>query len=192
MPRKPQLVAPGDPEMVFTTSGMGLTAQGDIGGIVFAFEQHIDATADEREINEIADRMRRVFARQKAQIDLGEKLLARQIALQVIEDHPEKKTRELRALADEKIRLRASFSAAHEGSNRRTEFRLTAPQQKALDSFDERLESAGLRIDAEKARMEADLPLIEKQIARLRAIIDGRDPDEIDMEAEAARLVAAE
>lgn len=177
MPPRSKLAAPADPPMVFTTSGMGLTAQGDVGGIMFALEQHIDATADERDINEIADRMRRVFARQKAQVDLGEKLLAVQIARQVIADHPEKKMRELKTLAEEKARLRASFSVAHEGSGRRTEFRLTAPQQKALDSFDERLESAGLRIDAEKARMEADLPLIEKQIDRLRAIIDGRDPD---------------
>ena len=177
MPRKPELVAPSDPQMVFTTSGMGLTAQGDVGGVMFALEQHIDATADERDINEIADRMRRVLARQKAQVDLGEKLLALQIARQVIADHPEKKLRELRALADEKIRLNASYQIDYERSGKRSAMRLTTSQQKALDSFDERLESASLRIDGEKARMEADLPLIEKQIERLRAIIDGRDPD---------------
>lgn len=175
MPRKDR--APGDPEMVFTTSGMGITAQGDIGGVMFAFEQHIDATADEHDINEIADRMRRVLARQKAQTDLGEKLLALQIAKERIADAPGRIEREQKALGIEKARQRAQFENEQATGKRSNVFRLSLAQEKALKSFDDRIESVALRCESEKAQMEADLPLIEKQIARLRAIIAGQDPD---------------
>lgn len=149
-----------------TLSGVALTVQCEITrGVTIAFQDELGRPRTRAEIDMGLDLIMDVVGRQKAKIDLSEKLMALAIARE-----------EIKKQGDERVRLAASYRAAHDVSGRRSAFKLNEPQQRALDQCDSVIQA-----------MVKDIPRIEGSIRRLRALIAGEDvPEEAVAFAEAA------
>ncbi len=155
-----------------------ITVQCDIGGLQIAFiEQVENLTLDE--VTQHLDLYRNVISRQRAQQSLIEALVdvdARQKRLAELDTA---KAEALREIAERKARTRSSWEAAHEAMGRRAEFKLTDPQRKGLAAFDTEITDKDAEFEAERAKLERELPLYEAQVSRQRAIIAGRERAEV-------------
>jgi hypothetical protein len=126
-------------------------------GITFAFSDTLGHARSRGELDQAADMFMAVVGRQKAKLDLGEKRAALVIAQAQIKEQ-----------AERRVQLNASFQAAHQVSNRRGEFKMSAAQLQSLDQCDQVIK-----------QMQQDIPLIKAQIERLEALVDGRElPEE--------------
>lgn len=164
---------PREREDVLVEPGMSLTIQGDIGGMVVAIENRVPALSPEAYIDEKLDMMRQRFARQQAQVQLGEKLAAMQIARELLASLPGDKDRALKGMVEDHVRLMASFRAEHEVSGRRGEFKTSAAQRQKTIEHEANLATRARQFDEHKASYEKDLRIGEMQVARLRKLIDG-------------------
>lgn len=151
--------------------GGEITMQCEIArGITMAWQDTLGRSRTRAELDREVDLFMTVVGRQKAKIELGEKRQALLIAQSQIKES-----------AERRIQLDASFRAEYEiaeigGRARRGGFKLSEQQKKALEQCDEVIK-----------QMRRDVPLIEAQIARLEALIDGRElPDEAAVLREAA------
>ncbi len=155
-----------------------ITVQCDIGGLQIAFIEQVESlTLDE--VTQHLDLYRNVISRQRAQQALIEALVdvdARQKRLVELDTA---KAQALRDIAEEKARTRAAWEAGHQAMGRRADFKMTDPQKKALVQFDERIQQKDAEFEAERARLERELPLYEAQVSRQRAIIAGRERAEV-------------
>lgn len=166
-----------------------IVLQADIGGMTIAFTELVSG-ADEEKLNERLDLYGRAIARQRAKVTLTEKLVDLLAAQKTLASLPEREMATIKARAEERMRLRASFEAAHDASGRRSAFRLNDAQQKGLEAFDAQTAVERKKLDDERKMIEAGLPVLEAQIARLRGVIAGRDPMEA-LEVERETLAEA-
>jgi hypothetical protein len=177
-PEQPDAIGVRERMPRVTISAIGLTMQADIGGVTLAFERQVDAAIDapdlDQEIKFVLDRIG--VARARGQ--LAEKLLAREIATDMLASWADDRERSLKAQADEHIRLRASFQAAHDGSGKRGAWFPNRSEQEALSNAFANIETRRNQFDENKRKLEQDVRLVDKQIARLSALISGRDPTE--------------
>lgn len=159
--------------------GVRVTAQVQLSGVAFALETTV-YSGEEDAINGMADRFAKIMGRQKAKVDLSEKLVALEVNRQMRADLGAERDKALTDLADEKVRQLAALQASWMASNKRTEFRLTDAQRQQMDSQFGELRIAGIKRQYEerKAQLEQDAPIIQKQVDRLRAIVAGYDPEE--------------
>lgn len=175
---------PKTPE-ILVEPGMQLTVQGDIGGFMVALEQRIPVLSFEGAINEHLDVMRRCFARQHAQVQMGEKTAALQIARELLEQLPAERTRRLKGMAEDHARMLASFQAAHEASGKHAVYRQGTQEKQKIAEYEANVATAERQHDEQKARYEQDIRIGEMQIARLKKLIDA-DPVEEEPLREAA------
>lgn len=175
-----------DAEPRFTMSGMGLVVQGSIGGLQIALEEHIDATADVEFVNERLDFMARAIGRQKAKSDLVEKIVALQANREMVVDIPNRRDAALRKNAADKAAHYAGLQARWQLSGKRTEYQPSRVDETNLKKFDDNEPLIVKRFEEERDMLLKDQPLIEVQIRRLRAIVDGADPTKGEPLSEAA------
>lgn len=166
----------------------------DIGGVQISFAK-VDATLGGEpiveHINDTLDTWSRAIGRQRAKVTLTEKLVDLLASQKAMASLPEREKAALAERQTEKDRLVAKFMIEHNASGRRGEFKLSPQHRRALDEFD--LESQKLRkkFTDEREAHALQQPVIEAQIARLRAVIAGRDPTEaLEIEHEALSSAA--
>lgn len=178
MPREARASGPVAPEIV---------VQCDIGGMTIAFTELVSG-ADEAKINDRLDLFARTIGRQRARITLTEKLVDLLANEKATASLPERKREHAKARAAERARIVASWEAQHQVSSKRVvDFKMSDQQRKALLEFDQQSESDLRKLDAEAEALALQRPLLDAQIARLRAVIAGGDPL-APLEAEQSQL----
>ena len=170
---------------VLVAPGLNIGFQADIGGLNLMIEQTVDADSSPAEIDRRLDIMATALGRQRAKLQLAEKMLAVQLAEEMLSSLPEEKQIKQRGMLDERVRLIASFRAAHQVSGKRGEYRETPSERQQIANLDANLATLDSQFAARKADLERDIRLVGGQIARLRALVDGEDEKE-------ALLLAAE
>lgn len=155
-----------------------IVVQADVGGITIAFTDPVDSYDDTTD--EILDRRLKSIGRQKAKLDLAEKLLAMQAREMMMAQLPDQEARVLKNRAAARIAMREGWRAEDEArpGPRRREFREGPTHLKNLAEFDQETERVKANFEGKRKELEDDGPQIEAQISRLRAVIAGRDPTE--------------
>ena len=181
----PRIIHEGDPmpkqpdaEPRFTMSGMGISMRGVVGGVEIAFEEHVDATADADFVNERVDFLSTAIGRFKAKTDLVEKLIALQANAEMLAQIPQEQEAALKKLERDKAAHLLGLQAAFQARGKRGDFQLSATEETNLQKYDAQREPIIRGFADRKADLDRDRPVIEQQIRRLRAIIDGADPTE--------------
>lgn len=159
--------------------------QADIGGMSIAFTRVI--TPEEQD--PWLDQCRKSINRQRAQHELVEALVDIEARKQAIDQLPERLAKLKKERAEERARMIASWQASHAAANRRVEFMPNAAQRQARDTFDQETARKIAEAEADKEKVEAELPHYEARAARARAIIAGKERWETIAEE---RLAAAE
>jgi hypothetical protein len=171
--------------------GMGLTLQGEIGGVSLALEQFIDASSDEATVNDTLDLMTRAWHRQRAKSSLRALLTDVRRQKIVLDSLPAEKTQLAKDRAADKARLIASWGAAHQISGKRGDFRPSQSQRQNLETHDLETVAKLAEIDKKIADNERMIPVLEEEMGRLRRQIAGEDPID-ETEAEEPLPLAAE
>lgn len=153
-----------------------IVIQADLGGISIAITEQSPPDIDAQ--NDILDRVWKVIGRQKARLELSEKILARAACEKMLALLPEQELSMVKGRIEDRARLVLSWEQQYAASGKRGDFRPNDSHRKALESFDAQTESEREKFRKQKASLETDGPMIEAQISRLRAIIAGRDPTE--------------
>ncbi len=176
--------------------GLNLVIQGQIDDMTFAVEQQVDPATDPQEVAGFLDSMRYQFQRQKARGELGVKVLALQIAHDIVDRAEEQKAEARKGYAMKRAHELASYENAWASSGKRGDFRLTGQQQKCLEAFDRQIQDVGPIVDANVEREKEAIPKIERMIARLKAFIAGETMemphDQLDAEPDEPLREAAE
>lgn len=186
----PTAISERQPMPKVTIGAVGVTMQADIGGATVAFEQLIDATVDREDFDSQLDFLAARLGRQRARSQLAEKLLAREIAQDMLDNWENDRDTALKAKATERAQTISSWQATHAAFNKRGEFRMNAQQQQAIANLDQNIETTRTQYDERKQKLQQDVRLVDKQIARLRALIAGHDPVDEDIEEEPLREAA--
>lgn len=162
-----------------TMSGMGLTIQGDIGGLQLGMERHVDATVDEEALNEILDGMTKAFWRQQAHVNLATALVEVTVRRNRLRELPQAERDYRQRRTQERERLEARFMIEHNASARRTAYTPGKAEHSRLVAFDEETRAELEKLKAEVAQKEYELPLYEKQVLRQRAILAGANKTDV-------------
>lgn len=149
--------------------------QADIGGMTIAFTRVVVSD----ELDPWLDTCRRAINRQRAQHELVEALVDIEARREALATSPEREREILRTRAAERIRLVASFEAAHAAVRARGDFQLTSAQRKGLTDYDDETERKRAEFAAEREKVKADIPHYEARAARARAIIAGKERAEV-------------
>lgn len=152
-----------------------VVVQADIGGMSIAFTR----VAIEGEIDVWLDTCRRAVNRQKAQAELVEALVDIEARREAMASWPQRERDRVKARAEERTRLVASFQAAHQVGRPRVDFQMTPAQRKGVIDFDTESERKALEEVAARERVEAEIPHYEARAARARAIIGGKERSEV-------------
>lgn len=147
------------------------------------FQVAIDSTADKQDIFLLLDTISAAADRERLKADLAEKKQAYRIAL----EQPAMLDKEVARLRRDRAATLAGFHARHAASQKRSEYRPSERDQQALDQFEAQIQAA----QESKKSFARDVPIIEWEIARLEALVAGREvpprPAEVEMAlAEAA------
>ena len=155
----------------------------DIGGLQISFARTANPAYDQdqkignaSESDAWLDQVTKSIGRQRAKLTLAEKLvdlLANEKTLATID---EREQAALRSRAEEKVRLRLKWEAEHHAQGRRVDFAPNRQQKLALDQFDIETQKVRDKFNAEREQKARDIPVLDAQIARLRAVIAGGDP----------------
>src|SRR5260370_23110619 len=156
---------PDRPEEVRVSAEAGVRA--DMGGMSIAFKRVIV----NEELDPWLDTCRRAINRQRAQNELVEALVDIEARHEALRTSPEREREALKTRATERIRLVASFEAAHAAVRARGEFQLTSAQRKGLMDYDDETERQRAEFAADRENGKADIPHYEARPARPRAII---------------------
>jgi hypothetical protein len=168
-----------------------IVIQADLGGLSIALTENMSdsPSAMERALNEHLDRFTKAIGRQRSRFALSEKLVDLLATRKTLETHDQRLQEELKKKAEDRMRINAAYARAEDG--RRLERPKSKQQLAAEQQNDE--EIAQLRLDyaGKKKTLEDNIPVLEAQISRLRAVIAGRDPTEA-LEEEREKLSAAD
>lgn len=182
LPRQP------DAEPRFTMSGMGVTIQGDLGGIMLAMEQHLDATADDEFINDTLDKLTRAWHRQRARASLRTLLLDVERQEFALTRYPVEAEQLKRDRAADRARLIASFHAKWDTARKRGDYQRSTSEQATLDSHDRETEAKIGDLEKKRDELKAMIPVTLAQVEKLRRQIAGHDP--VDQTEEPLRAAA--
>lgn len=164
-----------------------IVVQADLGGMNIAFSGKVE---DGGSLDERLDVFTKSLGRQRAKISLAEKLVDHLAHQKALASLPDREREMLRNRAEERARIIAQYQAQHSAGNRRGEYKPSQPQQQALNTHDIETQAERKKYSDEKQAHDLTLPIVEAQIARLRAVIAGRDPTEA-LEIERESLSAA-
>lgn len=166
-----------------------ITIRTDMGGFEIIVSAPLAKTLDDSEINRVIDFGMKAAGRARSKISLTEKLVdlrARQKSLDSLDDR--RKERIETVLRDKAMKIE-DMRRVHEASGGRAVVKLPA---KFHAAYEQQIAEIGAMFDRERAEHHANIPIIEAQIARLRAVIAGRDPNEpLEEEIAEAGLNAA-
>lgn len=168
---------------VLTISGLGVRVGGQLTpDLNLELEQHVDATADDATLNDILDRMTRAFWRQQAHPRLIEALVDLKARQDTISTLPQRLADHHKDEAAEAMRIRTSYEAQHQAAmlGKRNQAQFVdwpkhAEMIEKLRLHEENGKTKRAEMEAEAAKYKAELPLVEKRIARQRAILAGTD-----------------
>ena len=140
------------------------------------FQVGVDSTTDDRDLNDVLDRLGRAATRQRAISELPLK----EQALGVARAQPAAMDREIERLRTLRAQQVASFQAAHSVGNRRGEWKPNDQQTCNLREIDQQIANSQIS----RAKFMGDIPICEWEIARRIAIRDGLPspprPQELD------------
>lgn len=178
-----------------------LQVTADIGGMQISFarvgnpgyDNHGDAVpvGAVDEINDTLDLWAKAIGRQRAKITLSEKLVDLLASQKAQASLPERENAAMVERTAERLKLIGRFQIEHNASGRRADFKLTPAHHRALAEFDADTEKLRKKFNDERQAHALQQPVLEAQIARLRAVIAGRDPTEA-LEVEREELAAAD
>jgi hypothetical protein len=131
------------------------------------FQVAIDSTAGKEELNLLMDTISDVADRERMKADLGEHLEA----LKVAQAQPLQMDKEVERLSRDRATALAGMQARHSMSRKRLDFQLSPQNQSDLDKYDAAIANAKLS----KKNFARDIPIIEWEVACLRAQIAGND-----------------
>lgn len=157
---------------------MGLTAiqvSGQVDGFTVSFGEEISPDADEDYLNERLDLFGKLIGRQKARSELVEKIVALEANREMLERLPHDQEAALKKLQRDKEAYILGLQAKHAMSNKRTEWRPSGVDQTNIDKYDNARGPTIQQFEERKADLLRDRPMIELQIKRLRAIVNGAD-----------------
>lgn len=166
-----------------------IVIQADLGGLSIAFTDPAKGT-DEASLNERLDLYTKVIGRQRAKFTLSEKLVDLLAARKALAALPEQEREVLKSRAEERARQHAAMAAAHDVAGKRGEFMPNLAQRNQLSAFDAETAAEREKLQKQRQTLERDIPIIEAQISRLRAVIAGGDP--IDPLVEESESLAKE
>lgn len=141
-----------------------IVVQADLGGMQIAFTGTVGA--NEATINEQLDSCLKAIGRQRAKITLTEKLVDLLAVRKSIETQPDREREMLRERAVSRARMVASLGDRANGARGR----------QAGEQFDTDTDKERKKFSDEKQGLEMQVPILEAQITRLRAVIAGGDP----------------
>jgi hypothetical protein len=160
--------------------------QADAFGMTVAFTRVVV----DGEIDAWLDTCRRAISRQRAHHELLEALSDLAAVQETMRSGPALERGLVKARADEQVRMRASWEAAHNTAGARTEFRLTPKYRQALEEFEAETARQVAKLAAAREAAVAKVPNFEARVARSRALIAGAERSEVI--GEGPRLIAAE
>lgn len=150
-----------------------VTAQAQLGGHTIAIVATVPF--DPKDIDEALDLMGKRFDRQRAIEQLPEAMVDLVSAQKALETLPEREREMVASRAEEIVRQRAAWEAAHYASGRRA-YRQDSPAHKQwLKQHNEETARKREEFSKEKAAHEAAIPAMKERIARLEARIEGGD-----------------
>lgn len=167
-----------------TIEAVRLTLQGDVGGKQISFEVLLDASLNEKAMDERLDLYIGRFERQKARTTI--RMLVGDVAQAelAIAIQPQKIREMLGNRAADRARLQASFVAAHEASNRRGDFRFNQQQRVRLDEHDAETRAKEAEMASELEKNKARIEFLKSEIVRFRRQVAGLDPADVEVEEE--------
>lgn len=152
-----------------------IVIQADLGGMSIAFTEQVSGTAGEGEVNLQLDRFTKAIGRQRSKFALSEKLVDLLAVKKTLATHEERLHEALRQKAEERMRINSAFRMPE---GRRLDRPKTKAQLAAEQQNEEEVAQIRQKFADDKEGMSRQIPLLEAQIARLRAVIAGRDPTE--------------
>lgn len=153
-----------------------VTAQAQLGGHTIALVATVPC--DPKDIDDALDMMGQRFDRQRAIEQLPEAMVDLVSAEKALKTLPEREKEMAATRAEEVVRQREAWGAAHYASGRRAEFREGAAQKQWLKQHNEETARKREEFAKEKAAHEAAIPALKERITRLEARIAGEDKTE--------------
>jgi hypothetical protein len=150
-----------------------ITIQADLGGLSIAFVEQLSGAVAEETVNAQLDRFTKAIGRQRSKFALSEKLVDLLAVRKTLETHEERLQEALRQKAEERMRINAAF---RQPEGRRLERPKTKAQLAAEQQNEEETAQIREKFANDKEGMERQIPILEAQITRLRAVIAGGDP----------------
>lgn len=167
--------------------------QASVGETQIAFTEIVKD--DLEAINDRLDRYNRAIGRQRAKVELAQKLGEIEASNALLNSWEERRSAAMQVRIESRAALVARWQAEHEhrqaGGRRASEFRVSTQQRAALDQHDKETRDEQDKFDREKASVERNRPIIEAQISRMRAVIAGRDPTDLLLEVTGGAADAA-
>lgn len=156
-------------EMALPIGAMYITRQVALrpGKDTLTFQVPIDATAGAVELFTLMDTISEVADRERLKADLGERLEA----LKVAQAQPVQMDKEVERLTRDRAAALAGMQARHSMSRKRLDFQLSPQNQSDLDKYNAAIANAKLS----KKNFARDIPIIEWEVACLRAQIAGNE-----------------
>lgn len=160
--------------------GLRIICSGDIGGVGISLECDVDGDKGQAEIDAALDLLAGRLRRQKAVTELEAKRVALLANRQMLMDLPKSLAESRKIHAAEEMRLRAQWQTEDERAGRRSTGKMTPQRENALAQIAQNRQSDENANERTKGDLERDIPIMQMQIDRLQALIDGRDPDEAE------------
>lgn len=159
--------------------------QAEVAGMTVAFTAHVP----EAVLDDYMDMVRRRIDRARAHNMLIEALIDLAASEETLANWGRRKAKALEEIVTDRTRLRAQYERVNAGSRRADG--LSAKQQNDLTQFNARIEAEEQKFDAERKKLEENIPVFRDRVARQRGIIAGRDrADMVGFHVEAAAFAA--
>jgi hypothetical protein len=159
--------------------------QAEVAGMTIAFTAHVpDGVLDD-----YMDMVRRRIDRARAHNMLIEALIDLAASEETLASWGARKAKAIEELVVERTRLRASYEVQNAGTRRSDG--LTSKQHLDLLQYATKMQAEENKFDAERKKLEDNIPVYRDRVARQRAIIAGAErADMVGFHAEATAFAA--
>lgn len=162
-----------------------VVVQAEVAGMTIAFTAHVP----EAMLDDYMDMVRRRIDRARAHNMLIEALVDLAASEETLATWGQRKAKALEEILTERTRLRAQYETVNAGIRRADG--LSVKQQSDLGQFNAKLEVEAAKFDAEKKKLEENIPVYRDRVARQRQIIAGAErADMVGFHVEAAAFAA--
>jgi hypothetical protein len=159
--------------------------QAEVAGMTIAFTAHVP----EAVLDDYMDMVRRRIDRARAHNMLIEALIDLAASEETLASWGRRKAKAVEEIVIERTRLRASYEGQNAGTRRSDG--LSVKQQGDLAKFNATIEAEAAKFDAERKKLEDNIPVYRDRVARQRAIIAGAErADMVGFHVEATATAA--